>query len=643
MLKTRGFGERDEAVPEADRIFNGGDTNCQTFGQHLADRGQLREAHLVSNPVPIDGSQNVPSSMELIGLEPNSGHGPGQESVKLSTVSQDSTSGLDQVRRLIGEQTRPATEEYQAITVNGVRECRHGEARLPAQPSIPITMDRNVTPEVVAQHLLVVDDDDSVRNACCEIARRMGFHVQEADSVPAARAILKRTPADVLLLDMKLPGGGGLLLLEETKALHPETAVVVMTAFATVSSAVEAMRIGAADYLTKPFALDELTAMLSRASERRHFDIESRRLREKLRSQKGDGNLIGNSPEMEKLYRILSKVAFSTHPVLILGESGTGKEMVARSVHYNGPNARKPFVAVDCSSLVPTLIESELFGHVKGAFTGANRSKEGLLASAAGGTVFLDEIGELPLDLQSKLLRALQEKEVRPVGATHTVPISARVLAATNRDMGLMVEQGLFRKDLYFRLNVVKLKVPPLRERGTDILMLAQHFVERKQKESEHQLILSDNVLRLFTGYSWPGNVRQLENAIDCACTMSTGPYLQVSDLPSPLVEFELEARQNIVQQRLQISADAAAAHLRQTETVPGPTDTSLTQIETSAHAGAHVVSIAELEKKAILNTIRQLNGDKLMAAKLLQIGKTTLYRKLKEYGIAEGSAEEMN
>src|SRR5713101_1135264 len=294
-------------------------------------------------------------------------------------------------------------------------------------------------------HVLVVDDDEAVRKACCQIARGMGFAlVLGADSATAARAILKHQRIDVLLLDLKLPGGGGLPVLEQVKALHPDTAVIVMTAFATVSSAVEAMRIGAGDYLTKPFALEELTTVLERTAQQLELDVQSRLLRERLRTQQGMGGLVGRSPEMEKLYRILSKVAYSTHPVLILGESGTGKELVARSIHFNGPNAAKPFVTVDCGSLVPTLIESELFGHVKGAFTGADRAKEGLLAAAEGGTVFLDEIGELPLDLQ--------EKEVRPLGSTQARPISARVLAATNRDLAAMVEQGRFRKDLFFRL-----------------------------------------------------------------------------------------------------------------------------------------------------------------------------------------------
>jgi DNA-binding NtrC family response regulator len=464
-------------------------------------------------------------------------------------------------------------------------------------------------------HVLVVDDDEPVRKACSEVAARMGFSVQTADSATAARAILKHQQVDLLLLDLKLPGGGGLPLLEQVKTLHPDTAVIVMTAFATVSSAVEAMRIGAGDYLTKPFALEELTTVLERAGHRHHIDVQSRLLRERLRTQQGAGGLVGQSPEMEKLYRILSKVAFSTHPVLILGESGTGKELVARSIHFNGPNAAKPFVPVDCGALVPTLIESELFGHVKGAFTGADRAKEGLLASAEGGTVFLDEIGELPLDLQAKLLRALQEKEIRPVGATQAKPISARVLAATNRDLAGMVEQGKFRKDLYFRLNVVNLRIPPLRDRRGDIATLAMHFLRQMQKESGVDRSFSDATLRVLEEYDWPGNVRELENAIERACALSSGPVLHMGDLPTQLQDFRMQQGPAIP---LDEEDEAKVDRVMSVEMGKGG-----------------IVSIAELEKQAILGTIRQLKGDKLMAAKLLGIGKTTLYRKLKEYGIS--------
>jgi DNA-binding NtrC family response regulator len=464
-------------------------------------------------------------------------------------------------------------------------------------------------------HVLVVDDDEAVRKACCEIAAGMGFEVMGAESATAARAILKQRRIDLLLLDLKLPGGGGLPLLEQVKALHPDTAVIVMTAFATVSSAVEAMRIGAGDYLTKPFALEELTAVLERTGQQLQMDVQSRQLRERLRTQQGMGGLVGRSPEMEKLYRILSKVAYSTHPVLILGESGTGKELVARSIHFNGPNAAKPFVPVDCGSLVPTLVESELFGHVKGAFTGADRAKEGLLASAEGGTVFLDEIGELPLDLQAKLLRALQEKEVRPVGATQARPISARVLAATNRDLATMVEQGRFRKDLYFRLNVVNLRIPPLRDRREDIAVLATHFLKQMEKETGVERTFSDSMLRTMAEYDWPGNVRELENAIERACALSSGPVLHLGDLPTQLQNFRLQ----------------------QGTAVQATEEDGLERSEMRITSEGGIVSIAEMEKHAILGTIRQLKGDKLMAAKLLGIGKTTLYRTLKEYGITDG------
>jgi DNA-binding NtrC family response regulator len=460
-------------------------------------------------------------------------------------------------------------------------------------------------------HVLIVDEEATIRKACAEIAAGMGFVTLVAESLPAARSIMARQSIDLLLLDLKMPNSSGLLLLEEIRGRYPKTVVVVMTAYATVNSAVEAMRLGAGDYLTKPFTLEELTTVLERSAQRRAFDLESRALRDRLRAGTGMGSLIGRAPSMEKLYRILSKVASSSHPVLILGESGTGKELVARSIHANGPNASKPFIPVDCGSLVPTLIESELFGYVKGAFTGANRSKTGLLSAADGGTVFLDEIGELPLDLQSKLLRALQEKEVRPVGATHAVPISARVLAATNRDLTAMVASGRFRKDLYFRLNVVNIRIPPLRERKSDIPLLAAHVLERMRRENGLAYTFADDTLRLMSEYDWPGNVRELEHAIERACALSSGPVLHMADFPTQLQDHRNHSEQQAV------------------------AEASRTQPPLSDHG---VTSIATLERQAILSTIRQLKGDKLMAARLLGIGKTTLYRKLKEYGIDENA-----
>ena len=269
----------------------------------------------------------------------------------------------------------------------------------------------------------------------------------------------------------------------EIKMFHPPTAVIAMIAVGSVNTAVEAMRCGASDCLLKPFAIDSLLTALERASSSLLMDRATRQLREKLNSLRGPGAMIGRSAKMEKVYRILSKVAQSSHPVLILGESGTGKELVARTIHAYGPNAEKPFLPVDCGSLAPTLIESELFGYVKGAFTGANRTKDGLLVAAEGGTVFLDEIGEIEPEMQAKLLRALQEREVRPVGATHCAPIRARIVAATNRNLAEMVEHWGFRKDLFYRLNVVNLRLPPLRTRKEDIPLLAAHFLERLSRE----------------------------------------------------------------------------------------------------------------------------------------------------------------
>lgn len=459
-------------------------------------------------------------------------------------------------------------------------------------------------------HLLVVDPDTAVRSACAEIASGLGFAVESAGDLEQAWNLLRGQTVDILLLNLPAGSSQGLKLVEDAKALCPDMAIIAMTASGSVNPAVEAMRCGASDYLIKPFAMDKLSTALDRAAENHGTNSEIRLLRERLRLSRGLGAMIGRSPEMEKLYRILAKVAQSTHPVLILGESGTGKELVARTIHAHGPNAHKPFLPVDCASLAPTLIESELFGYVKGAFTGANRSKEGLLVSAESGTVFLDEVGELPLELQAKLLRALQEKEVRPVGATHQVAMKARIVAATNRDLAAMVEKGAFRKDLFYRLNVVNLRLPSLRDRREDIPLLAAHFLDRISRERGRKFTLSDDALRTMMHHDWPGNVRELENAIERACTMCSGPVLELGDLPTQLQQQGLTVRR--------AAAEKGCA---------GEDGKSV-----------HVKTLAEMEREAILGALRMLNGDKLQAAKLLGIGKTTLYRKLKEYGI--GSRE---
>jgi two-component system response regulator HydG len=450
-------------------------------------------------------------------------------------------------------------------------------------------------PTMAPLNVLVIDDEKSIRDGCRLAAEGLGFKAYIAENAGNAYKALESQNLDIVLLDMKLPGSAsGLDMLNEIRSRYPNVVIIVMTGYATVQSAVQAMRSGAYDYLSKPFNLEELRLTLQRAAGHFYLEAENRVLRAKLRSKEGFGAIVGRSPEMEKLYRFIIKAAKSTHPVLILGESGTGKELVARSIHNNGAFKNKNFIPIDCGSLVPTLIESELFGHVKGAFTGASSGKDGLLVNARGGTVFLDEIGELPTDLQAKLLRAIQEKEIRPVGSTRRLPINVRILAATNRDLDVAVQNGSFRRDLYFRLNVLSLRVPPLRERKQDIPLLIGHFLERINRTGSFERTVSDEALRRMLDYEWPGNVRELENCLERACAMNSGPVIHVIDLGSSLQSSHSPA---------------------------------------TASPGNGVLTLAELEKRAIFAALQQSHGDKLQAADRLGIGKTTLYRKLKEYG----------
>ena len=455
------------------------------------------------------------------------------------------------------------------------------------------------TPQIMAANflnLLIVDDERSIRDACREVALSLGFMAHVADSAEHAYRILQTQSIDAILLDLRLPGASGLEALRHIKSQRPEALVIVVTGCGTVQSAVQAMKNGAYEYMTKPFSVDELKLLLERVSNHLKLKTENRMLREKLKSKEGYGGIVGRAPEMEKLYRIISKAASSSHPVLILGESGTGKEMVARSIHYSGTFHDKPFIPVDCGSLVPTLIESELFGYVKGAFTGANQAKDGLLAIAEGGTIFLDEVGELPVDLQAKLLRAIQEKEIRPVGSTRRVPINVRILAATNRLLEQAVTEGTFRRDLYFRLNVLSLRIPALRERREDIPLLLAYFMDRCSRASGQEKVLTDEAVKILLGYDWPGNVRELENCLERTFAFTSGPLIHVTDLPPAIASTQISAASN------------------------------------GNGNGRKIVPIAELERQTILNAIAELNGDKLQAARLLGIGKTTLYRKLKDY-----------
>jgi DNA-binding NtrC family response regulator len=440
--------------------------------------------------------------------------------------------------------------------------------------------------------VLIVDDEDEARNLCRDIATDSGLRTRTASTTEQALEILEQYPVDIVLTDLRVPQLGGIQLLKRVREIFPQTAVMVLTQYGTIASAVEATRIGAVDYVTKPFHVTELRSKLDRVLRSLEIDQENRVLREQLRTRPGFGGLIGVSPKMQRVYRLIEKVSQHKYPVLILGESGTGKELVARSIHFSGPRRNDPFVPVDCSSLVPTLVESELFGYVKGAFTGATQTKTGLMESAGNGTLFLDEIGDLPVDLQAKLLRVLQEREVKPVGSTDRISISTRVIAATNRDLDAAVRQGQFRQDLFFRLNVVQIKLPPLRERKSDIPILVNSFLEKFNDMKGGVRAISEDAMARLLSYDWPGNVRELENAIERAVALGSGPLLHVADLPTNL-------------------------QYGTTERIPHSDE---------------LLPLEELERRAIFRALQEAGGDKMAAARLLGIGKTTLYRKLKEY-----------
>ena len=437
--------------------------------------------------------------------------------------------------------------------------------------------------------LLIVDDEVTTRNLCNDVALQAGLYVHVAATTEHALEVLEQHPVDIVLTDLKVPQLGGLELIKRIRQNNPEVAVIVLTQYGTIETAVEATRLGATDYLTKPFHVEELRTKLDRIMHSIEMDQENRLLREQLRSRPGFGGFVGVSPRMQRVYKLIQKVAQHTYPVLILGESGTGKELVASSIHYSGPRRNRPFAPVDCSSLVPTLIESELFGYVKGAFTGAQHSKQGLLEAAGDGTLFLDEIGDLPVDLQAKLLRALQEHEVKPVGSNERVSIRARVIAATNRDLEAAIRTGGFRQDLYFRLNVVQIKLPALRDRKADIPLLVNSFLEKFCDPARPIRTISEDAMHRIMAYDWPGNIRELENAIERAVALGSGPILHVGDLPSSL-QFTGSERVS-----------------EQDEVVP----------------------LEAMERRAILRALHETSG---AAARLLGIGKTTLYRKLKQY-----------
>ncbi len=455
--------------------------------------------------------------------------------------------------------------------------------------------------------VLVVDDEAPLRQMLELLLRREHYQVVHADSGEAAIELLGREDVDVVLTDVRMPGMGGLALVEWLKRERPGLTAIVMSAFGTIELALEAMHAGAYDYIAKPFKQDEVVLTLRKAEERERLRRENHALRQQLRDSGATtewlGDMLIRSAAMQQVARTVRKVAPFKTGVLVLGESGVGKELVSRAIHAASPRASGPFVAVNCGAIPESLLESELFGHVRGAFTDATADKRGLFEEAKGGTLFLDEIGELPLALQVKLLRALQEEEVRRVGDVRSIKIDARVLAATSRELHQMVEDGSFRQDLYYRLDVMPIAVPPLRERRDDIPPLVEHFIARVNARLGTKVRgLSEEALARLLAYHWPGNVRELENTIEHAAVMCEGGILQLGDLP----------------ERVHKTASPSAGF---TLALPEG-DLSVKRAQRA------------LEREFILRALAQTDGNRTHAAKLLDLSHRALLYKIKEFGL---------
>jgi DNA-binding NtrC family response regulator len=443
--------------------------------------------------------------------------------------------------------------------------------------------------------LLVVDDDDSVRRIFRDIvAPRENVELHEARSAEEALDELRARSYDVAFVDVRMPGLGGMELLERVKRERPTLEIVMVTAHGTIESAVQAMKLGAADFLPKPFKLDQVSLILKRVAKVRTLQTENEQLRRELGERHSARSIVGTSRAMTRCKDLIDRVRQEECNVLVLGESGTGKELVARALHYGGPRRDRIFVPIDCGAIQGSLLESELFGHEKGAFTGAHARKAGLFESAPGGTVFLDEVGEIPLELQPALLRVLEEREIRPVGGTEYRPIDVRIIAATNRPLEAMVAEGRFRRDLNYRLNTVTVAIPPLRERREDIPLLVDHYLRANAAKGARKVGgLSPDALRALLDYAWPGNVRELQHAVERACAIGRGEEIGVDDLAPEILRPE-----------------AAGA----------PT--------------ANAKSIEDLERDAIMRVLAEFDGDTLRASAVLKIDRSTLYRKAKRFGI---------
>ncbi|HSB07675.1 MAG TPA: sigma-54 dependent transcriptional regulator [Thermodesulfobacteriota bacterium] len=445
--------------------------------------------------------------------------------------------------------------------------------------------------------LLVVDDDPVTLDLLKEVLTQEGYEVTVALGGEEAIARGMDNPVDIVITDVRMEDKDGMEVLRTFKRLSPETTVIMITAFGSIETAIEAIREGAFDYISKPFKLDEITLTLRRALEQRRLLQENKFYRQDLLTKYEFKNVIGQTPSMVQVYKTIAKVADTKSTVLLCGESGTGKELIARSIHDNSPRNPRPFIPVDCASLVENLLESELFGHVRGAFTGAVGPKKGLFEEAEGGTLFLDEVANISLSMQTKLLRFLQEHEIKRVGGTESVKVDVRIISATNQQLEPLVKDGKFREDLFYRLNVITIILPPLRERKEDIPLLANHFVQKFTEEYQKSIShISPEALDIFMQYSWPGNVRELENTIERAVIFSIHPIILPEDLPQKLLDTIPEKKLDDLIRRFPLLTEK-------------------------------LLSLKDVEKNYVLKVLQETKGNKKKAAEILGIDRTTLYR----------------
>jgi DNA-binding NtrC family response regulator len=445
--------------------------------------------------------------------------------------------------------------------------------------------------------LLLIDDDAAMCELLCAQLGRRGYAVTARQSAREALAVLESDEVDVLVTDHHMPGATGISLCDEVTANRPELPVVVITAFGSLETAIAAIRAGAYDFLTKPFEIDELVLIVDRALAHRALKQEVRRLRQAVAGASRFGEILGESAPVRTMCELIERAAPSDATVLVTGESGTGKDLVARALHERGGRRAGPFVALNCAAVTETLLESELFGHKRGAFTDARDSRPGLLVQARGGTVFFDEIGDMPLGMQAKLLRAIESRSVRAVGSDTETPIDVRFIAATNRDLETDAEEGRFRHDLFFRINVIQIAVPSLRSRGNDILLLAQHFLERAAARNAKGVVgFSPAAAERLLGYTWPGNVRELQNAVERAVALTGHDRVVPEDLPERI-----------------------RSHRR-------------SQLVVGGEDPATMLPMHEVERRYILHVLESVQGNKTLAAKILGFDRRTMYRKLERF-----------